>query len=85
MDNNGVSIVFKYNEREIVGIDGFKKEIESSYHAEGQEMHLPTCSEGGELILKILLETDWDPFVKGAVASGLLWNGIKIASKSSIC
>lgn len=84
MDNNGISIVFKYNEREIEGIEGFKKEIESSYHVEGQEMHLPACSEGGEFILKILLETDWDSFVKGAVASGLLWDGIKIAGKSFV-
>lgn len=84
MDNNGVSILFKYNEREIEGVEGFKKEIESSYRTEGQEMHLPACSEGGEFILKILLETDWDSFVKGAVASGLLWDGLKIAGKSFV-
>lgn len=84
MEKNGVSIVFEYNEREIEGIEDFKKEIESSYHAEGQEMHLPAFSEGGEFILKILLETDWNSFVKGALASGLLWDGIKIAGKSFV-
>lgn len=84
MDKKGVSIIYEYNEREITGIEEFKKEIESSYSAQGQEMHLPAYSEGGEFILKILLETDWDSFVKGAVASGLLWDGIKIAGKSYV-
>lgn len=82
--NKGVSIIYKYNEREIMGIEEFKQEIESSYSAQGLEMHLPACSEGGEFILKILLETDWSSFVKGAVASGLLWDGIKIASQSFV-
>lgn len=84
MNKKGVSIIYKYNEREITGIEEFKKEIESSYSAQGLEMHLPACSEGGEFILKILLETDWNSFVKGAVASGLLWDGIKIAGQSFV-
>ena len=84
MDKNGISIEFKYNEREIEGIDEFKKEVESSYSSQCHELGLPSCSEGGELILKIILETDWSSFVAGAVASGLLWDGIKCAGKTFI-
>lgn len=82
--SNGVFITYEYNNREIVGIDQFDQELEKCYSHQGKGVWLPSCSEGGELFLKIFFETDWKAFATSAVLGGLLWDVVKIAGKNFV-
>lgn len=84
MDKNGIFITYQYNEREIEGIEEFKKELEENYSSLGKAKYIPSFSEGGEFILKVFFESDWGTFVTGAIAGGLLWDVVKYAGKKFI-
>lgn len=53
--NPGIFIYYRYNFREIEGIDEFQKDLEEDYLCQGVSKMIPSCSEGGEMWLTMFI------------------------------
>lgn len=84
MEKDGIFITYQYNEREIEGIEEFKKELDRNYSSQGRAKYIPSYSKGGEFILKVFFESDLGSFVTGAIAGGILWDVVKFAGKKFV-
>lgn len=81
---NDLFIEFKYNGREITGIDEFKSELEKSYHCQGRDNTLPAYSEGGETWFTLFINSPFFDFTKDLIVSGMAWDLLKSGTKSYV-
>lgn len=81
---NDLFFTFKYNEREITGIEEFKTELENQYNFQGKGVYIAAASEGTEMFFDFFINSDVTEFAKSIVVSGLLWDLIKVGTKKYV-
>ena len=82
-DRNAIYVSFVFNGREIDGVDDFKRELEPMYGCHFEDKWLPSCSEGGESWLLLLISIPFAEFVKQFVQDVAI-DAIKYAGKRFI-
>ena len=81
MEQNGIFVSYSYNRREIEGIDDFQQALEQEYLCQATPKWVPSCSEGGEFWLQLLLTLPIRAFVleliHDAAKDGIIYMGKK--------
>lgn len=78
---NDLFISMEYNDRQFVGIDDFKSEIEKDYHCQIRPKWIPAYAEGAEVWLTVFVNTDIMKFLAGAIVGGATWDLVKAGTK----
>ena len=81
---NDLFVSIEYNEREVDGIDVFKDELDKACLNQVRPKWIPACSIGGEMWMTIYINSEIVAFLAGAIASGLVWDIIKVGSKKYV-
>ena len=81
MEKSGIFIQFSYNEKEIVGIEEFKKDLDDSYLFLSNAKYFPSFTSGGEFWLKVFFGGSfWDfaiSVIQAIIVDGVVRNGKK--------
>lgn len=81
---NDLFVSIEYNNREVDGIDEFKEQLDNVCLNQVRPKWIPSCSTGGELWMTIHINSEIVAFLAGAIASGLVWDIIKVGSKKYV-
>lgn len=81
---NDLYVAIEYNDREFVGIEEFKSELNGVINFQLSPKWIPACSEGAEIWIDIFVNSRIGEFLKDIFVSGIIYDIIKSTGKRYI-
>lgn len=78
---NDLYVVIEYNDREFIGIDEFKNELNGKINYMLSPKWIPACSEGAEIWIDIFINSNVVDFLRDTLVSGFIYDVIKKTGK----
>jgi len=81
---NDLFVSVEYNDREIDGIEEFKRTLNEEYLCQIRPKWIPACSAGAEFWMTIFVNSGVVDFLNAAIAGGIAWDLIKSGGKKYV-
>src|SRR5690554_5227510 len=81
---NDLYVSIEYNDREFLGLEEFKKELEGKINYQLSPKWIPACSEGAEIWIDIFINSKIVDFLKDIFVGGIIYDLVKSTGKKYI-
>lgn len=79
---NDLFVSIEYNDRQLIGLEELKNELDGKINYQLSPKWIPACSEGAEVWISIFVNSNITDFIKSVLISGFLYDFIKDSGKN---